>query len=152
MEAKILKSAFILIGSLFLSKIVPKLVRLPKKQQSKKTETISAFIKQALTITIYFLAVLAILSMFGVDVTPYLLSSSIIGFAIGFGAQSLIKDIISGVYLLMEPSFKIGKHIQINSYEGELKKITLKNTYIESKNHELYIIPNGEIKTIVIKN
>ncbi len=152
MEVKILKSVLIVIGSFFLSKALPKLIRIPKKQQTKKAQTIATFIKQAFTVIVYFLALLTILSIFEVDVTPYLLSSSIIGFTVGFGAQSIIKDILSGFYLLLEPNFKIGKHIQINSYQGELKKITLKNIYIEGKNNELYIIPNGEIKTIVIKD
>ena len=64
---------------------------------------------------------------------------------------SLIKDIIAGFYLLLEPHFKIGRTIEVNKCKGEIKKITLKNTYLQTKNEDLYIIPNGEIKTVLVK-
>ena len=151
MEEKILKSVLILLISFIISKIVPKFIRLPKGRQTGKSEIILDFFKQVITIIIYFLAFLAIFKMFNIDVTPYLLSSSIIGFAAGFGAQSLIKDIIAGFYLLLEPHFKIGRTIEVNKCKGEIKKITLKNTYLQTKNEDLYIIPNGEIKTVLVK-
>ena len=94
---------------------------------------------------------MAILNLFEVDVTPYLLSSSIVGFAIGFGAQSFFKDIIAGIYLLLEPEFKINRFITIDKYAGTVKKVTLKSTYLETEKGDLYIIPNGEIKIIQVK-
>jgi len=151
MEDKIIKSVVILLGSFVLAKILPKFIRLPEKRQTSKVKTVIGFLKQAVSVVIYVLALLAVLGTFGVDITPYLLSSSIIGFAVGFGAQSFFKDIISGIYLLLEPEFKINKVITINKYSGKVKKVTLKSTYLENKNGDLYIIPNGEIKTIEVK-
>jgi moderate conductance mechanosensitive channel len=151
MEDKILKSAVVTVVSFVLVKFVPKLIQLPKSRQTSKGQTVTQFLQQAVTVIIYLLAVLVILNMFGVDVTPYLLSSSIIGFAVGFGAQSFFKDIIAGINLLLEPEFKINSVIVTNNYTGTIKKITLKNTYLEDKDGNLYIIPNGEIKTIQVK-
>ena len=152
MEDKILKALFILLGSLVLSQIIPRLVALPMHNLPSRHRTIIGFVKQVVTVLIYFLGGLAILSLFGIDMTPYLLSSSIIGFAIAFGSQSFFKDVIAGINLLFESQVKIGKIIQIGEYTGELKRITLKNTYLESSNGDLYIIPNGEIKTVVVKS
>jgi small conductance mechanosensitive channel len=88
--------------------------------------------------------------MFGVNIAPFLLSSSIIGFAVGFGAQSLIKDMLAGVSLLLEPEFRIGSLVEINKEIGEVKKVSLKNTYLLTKKNELVIIPNGLITVIKI--
>lgn len=151
METKILKSVFILALSFISSKILSRFIKLPAKRVNSKTKTIISFFKNGITVIICVLAVFVILSSWGIDVTPYLLSSSIIGFAVGFGAQGLIKDIISGIYLLLEPEFKLGRDIKVGNFSGKLKRVSLKNIYIEAENGDLYIIPNGEVKTIVVK-
>jgi len=151
MEEKILKAVFILLGSLALTQLIPRILSLPAKNLPSRHRTIVDFAKQIITLIIYFLGVLIILSIFGIDMTPYLLSSSIIGFAVAFGAQNIIRDMIAGMYLLLEPSFKIGKTVRIGDYVGELKKVTLKNVYLRNEKGDTIIIPNGEIKTIVIK-
>lgn len=152
MEDKILKTLFILLGSLVLSQIIPRLIALPLRNLPSRHRTILGFTKQIVTVLIYFLGGLAILSLFGIDMMPYLLSSSIIGFAIAFGSQSFFKDVIAGINLLFESHVKIGKIIKIGDYTGELKRITLKSTYLESSNGDLYIIPNGEIKILIVKH
>ena len=151
MEDKILKAVIVFAGSFVLARVLPKFINLPKSRQSSKAKTVIDFLRQGVRVLIYFLALMAILNMFGVDMTPYLLSSSIVGFAVGFGAQSFFKDIIAGVYLLMEPEFKINRQISIDKYSGTVKRITLKSTYLEDNNGDVYIIPNGEIKTITVK-
>lgn len=150
MEDKILKTVFILLCSVVLGQLIPRLIALPTKTLPGRHKAVIGFIKQIATVLIYFLGGLIILSLFGIDMTPYLLSSSIVGFAVAFGSQSFIKDLIAGVNLLMESHIKIGKTVQIGDYTGELKKITLKNTYLESAG-DLYIIPNGEVKTVIIR-
>ncbi len=151
MEDKILKLLIILVSSYVVAKIAPKFILLPKSRQTSKAKTVVDFLRQAVTVIIYFLGIMAILNLFEVDITPYLLSSSIVGFAVGFGAQSFFKDIIAGIYLLLEPEFKINRFITIDKYAGTVKKVTLKSTYLEASNGDLYIIPNGEIKIIQVK-
>jgi len=129
---------------------VSKFFRIPKSSLTDKRKTILIFIKQVINVAIYFLGVLYILDMFGVNIAPFLLSSSIIGFAVGFGAQSLIKDMLAGVSLLLEPEFRIGSLVEINKEIGEVKKVSLKNTYLLTKKNELVIIPNGLITVIKI--
>lgn len=150
MELKIIKSVFILLISFFLTIVVSKFFRIPKSSLTDKRKTILIFIKQVINVAIYFLGVLYILDMFGVNIAPFLLSSSIIGFAVGFGAQSLIKDMLAGVSLLLEPEFRIGSLVEINKEIGEVKKVSLKNTYLLTKKNELVIIPNGLITVIKI--
>ncbi len=151
MEEKLFKSILILATSFFLSWFLPRLIHLPQHiYERPKIKTVMRFIKHAISAVIYFLAILILLNIYGIDMTPYLLSSSIIGFAVGFGAQNLIKDLIAGINLLLEPEFRIGREIKIGETKGILENITLKNTYIVSKNGDFHIIPNGEIKTITI--
>ena len=150
MELKIIKSVFILLISFFLTIVVSKFFRIPKSSLTDKRKTILIFIKQVINVAIYFLGTLYILDMFGVNIAPFLLSSSIIGFAVGFGAQSLIKDMLAGVSLLLEPEFRIGSLVEINKEIGEVKKVSLKNTYLLTKKNELVIIPNGLITVIKI--
>lgn len=152
MEDKIIKSAVILFVSLIVSRYLPKLIHIPSRIATDKAKTIIHFVKQVLTVVILFFAVLIILNIYGVDMTPYLLSSSIVGFAIAFGAQNYIKDIIAGINLIFEPRIHVGKHVVIDKADGILRKVNLKNIYIETKEGDLFIIPNGEIKTIQIKN
>ena len=151
MEDKILKSALILVLSFLVAKIGPKIIRIPESRQTDKSRAVIEFMRQVVTLIVYFLGLMAVLRIFEIDITPYLLSSSIVGFAVGFGAQSFFKDVIAGVYLLTEPEFRINRHIEIGTYKGRLKKLTIKSTYLEDKNGDLYIIPNGEIKAIFVK-
>ena len=150
MELKIIKSVFILFISFFLTVVVSKFFRIPKSSITDKRKTILIIIKQVINVAIYFFGALYILDMFGVNIAPFLLSSSIIGFAVGFGAQSLIKDMLAGVSLLLEPEFRIGSLVEINKEVGEVKKVSLKNTYLLTKKNELVIIPNGLITVIKI--
>ncbi|MFA6005364.1 MAG: mechanosensitive ion channel domain-containing protein [Patescibacteria group bacterium] len=151
MEEKILKAVFILLGSVAINQIFAKFLHLSTRNLPGRHKPIFGFMKQGITVILFFLGGLAILSLFGVDMTPYLLSSSIIGFAVAFGAQNTIRDFISGINLLFEPSIKIGRIVRIGDYSGELRKITLKNVYLRNEKNELIIIPNGEVKTIVVK-
>jgi moderate conductance mechanosensitive channel len=151
MEEKILKTVFILLGSVVLNQIIITALQFSTKNLSVRHRTIVGFLKQAITVVICFLGALTVLSLFGVDMAPYLLSSSIIGFAVAFGAQNTIRDVISGINLLLEPGFKIGRTVRIGDHTGELRKITLKNVYLKNNKGDMIIIPNGEVKIIVIQ-
>ncbi len=89
------------------------------------------------------------LSLFGVDITPILAGAGVIGLAIGFGAQSLVKDIVSGLFILVENQYGIGDKIKIGSFEGQVFKITMRSTVLRDDEGRTFYISNGLIKDIV---
>ncbi|PJN91168.1 mechanosensitive ion channel family protein, partial [Bacillus sp. mrc49] len=98
-----------------------------------------------ITYVINFIALMMILEIFGLHVMPLLAGAGVIGLAIGFGAQSLVKDIITGFFVIFEDQFSVGDYIKINTYEGEVIEIGLRTTKIKSDAGELHFIPNGSI-------
>ena len=86
-----------------------------------------------------------ILEYCGIPIKGLLAGAGILGLAVGFGAQSLVKDIISGFFIIFEDQFSVGDYIKINPFEGEVLEIGLRTTKLKSKIGELHVIPNGSI-------
>ena len=94
---------------------------------------------------IYFISAMMILEYCGIPIKGLLAGAGILGLAVGFGAQSLVKDIISGFFIIFEDQFSVGDYIKINTFEGEVLEIGLRTTKLKSKMGELHVIPNGSI-------
>ena len=103
-------------------------------------------------ITIYFFATVIVLNKFGINTSAIVASAGILGLAVGFGAQEFVKNVISGLFIIMEGMYYIGDVIEINGTVGTCEKINLHNTYIRDFSGKLYIIPNGDIRKIVNMN
>ncbi len=84
----------------------------------------------------------------GLDITPLLAGAGVAGLAIGFGAQSLIKDVISGFVILMEDQFHVGDVIQAAGVSGQVENITLRVTSVRDLQGRVHFVPNGEIKVV----
>ena len=97
---------------------------------------------QAIIVT---LAVLAVLGQIGVNVTPLLAGAGIVGVAIGFGAQTLVRDIISGVFFLIDDAFRRGEYIDIGTVTGTVEAISIRSMQLRHHNGPLHTIPFGEI-------
>lgn len=89
-----------------------------------------------------------ILNLFGVNIGPILAGTGIIGLAVSFGAQSLVKDFISGLFILIENQYAIGDKIKIDDKEGEVIKITMRSTILRNEKGFIFYVPNGSIKTV----
>ena len=101
------------------------------------------------SITTYTLNIFALLYIVTVFVGPLGLTlTSIGGVALGFGAQSFVKDIIAGIFILMEDKFKIGEYITIGSHQGTVEDIGLRTTVLRDFNGDMHIIPNGNIQEV----
>lgn len=132
------------------SKIIDKTVRNQRKFKfsldEKKARTIGAVLKSILRYTVYFLGIGFILTeIFG---TISLTLASIGGVAIGFGSQSLVKDVINGFFILFEDQFAVGDYIDIDSKSGIVESIELRVTKLRDFNGDLHIIPNGLIAQV----
>ena len=94
---------------------------------------------------IYFIAILMALETIDVNVKGLIAGAGIVGLAVGFGAQSLVKDVITGFFIIFEDQFAVGDYVRIGQLEGTVEEIGLRTTKIKNATGELNIIPNGNI-------
>jgi small-conductance mechanosensitive channel len=118
------------------------------KFDRRRTNTIGRLIGNIITYTVNFVTILLILMQFGFNLTPLLAGAGVLGLAIGFGAQSLVKDVITGFFIIFEDQFAIGDVIQTRNFKGTVEEIGLRVTRIKSATGEVYIIPNGAIQEV----
>ncbi|QAY68537.1 mechanosensitive ion channel family protein [Paenibacillus protaetiae] len=118
------------------------------QNHSRRMNTVGKLLKNIVTYVVYFIGGLLILSEFGIHLAPLLAGAGVIGLAIGFGAQSLVKDVITGFFIILEDQFAVGDVIQTGSYRGTVEVIGLRATRILSWTGEVYIIPNGMINEV----
>jgi len=93
-------------------------------------------------------AVLMLLSTFGVDISPIIASVGVVGLGLSLGAQSFIKDLLGGVLILLENHFVVGDTIQVGNVAGQVEQLTLRATYVRDLNGNLVVVPNGEIRIV----
>mgnify|MGYP001815375562 FL=1 len=110
--------------------------------------TLLPLVKLAAQFGIVVLTVLAILGELGVNVLPLLAGAGVVGLAIGFGAQTLVKDIISGVFFLIDDAFRKGEYIDIGTVKGTVEKISLRSMQLRHHNGPLHTIPFGDIRHV----
>lgn len=85
----------------------------------------------------------------GVDTRPILAGIGIIGLAVGFGAQSLVKDFISGIFILLENQYMVGEKVKIGSSEGEVVKISMRSTVLKDESGARHHIANSSAKNVI---
>lgn len=115
----------------------------------RRHRTILRLLQSVISYTVYFSAIIAILSIMGIQVAGLLAGAGILGLAVGFGAQSLVKDVITGFFIIFEDQFGVGDYIKITSTEGTVLEIGLRTTKIKGPAGEINIIPNGTITEVV---
>jgi small-conductance mechanosensitive channel len=123
----------------------------PDAGKIAKIKTVQSVATSVFKYTIYFLGAATALDILGLGVTAssLLATAGIGGLAVGFGAQSLIKDVISGAFLLFERQYVVGDTVEMASVEGVVEEITLRVTHVRGFRGELIIIPNGQINQVV---
>jgi len=143
-------------GKIILKLIVKRLIRIVDdgndahtSQKEKRAETLGHIIITTGNIVIYIVILLMVLGLFGVDITPILAGAGVIGLAIGFGAQSLVKDFVSGLFILVENQYGIGDRVKIGSFEGQVIRITMRSTALRDNEGKTFHISNGLIKDVV---
>ncbi|MGE7762051.1 mechanosensitive ion channel family protein [Peribacillus sp. NPDC097895] len=141
----LLSRIIITIGKTILNKFFKARLRSPIRVSERRETTLIKLLENIITYVINFIALMMILEIFGLHVMPLLAGAGVIGLAIGFGAQSLVKDIITGFFVIFEDQFSVGDYIKINSFEGEVIEIGLRTTKIKTSAGELHFIPNGSI-------
>ncbi|MCM3570728.1 mechanosensitive ion channel family protein [Neobacillus mesonae] len=120
----------------------------PLNKSGRREETLAKLLDNTLTYVVYFIAIMMVLSVLGIDVKALIAGAGVVGLAVGFGAQSLVKDIISGFFIIFEDQFSVGDYIRIEGIEGTVEAIGLRTTIIKSWTGEVHILPNGSISRV----
>lgn len=120
----------------------------PLRLSERRENTLFRLLDNVASYVIYFVAILTILTEFGVDIKAILAGAGVVGLAIGFGAQSLVKDIITGFFIIFENQFSVGDTVRITNFEGTVEEIGLRTTKIKSWTGELHILPNSSITEV----
>jgi small-conductance mechanosensitive channel len=156
-----LRIAFILVlGACFyvlLRGLIPRLVKRtvvlsmrdkPEIEAEKRSRTIGRVLSGITGVVVALIALFTVCAEAGINIGPALASLGIIGIAVGFGAQSLIKDLINGFFILLENQFSVGDVVKIMDIAGQVEEINLRRTILRDMDGIVHIIPNGTISIV----
>lgn len=118
-----------------------------KSDRIKRIETIESLTQAILKVVIFVMAVAMVVSEIGIDTTPLIASAGVLGVALGFGAQSLIKDFTSGMFIIIDNQYRVGDYVKLNDIGGTVEAITIRTTVLRGLDGTQYHIPNGSITT-----
>ncbi|MBA7513436.1 Small-conductance mechanosensitive channel [subsurface metagenome] len=150
----------IILGSIIyftLKKVIPRFIgrtvrmrmkRKPEIEIQKRSRTISNVITSTIGIMIGIVVLFTILAEVGINIGPALASLGILGLAISFGAQSLIKDLINGIFILMENQYGVGDVIRVGNIAGLVEEVNLRRTILRDLDGAVHYIPNNEINIV----
>jgi small conductance mechanosensitive channel len=116
----------------------------------KRQKTLASLFDAVLTITLLVIAALMIFQALGFAVGPLLASAGIAGVAIGLGAQSLVKDVLSGVFIILERQFSVGDVVRIGANSGAVEELNLRTVVLRDGDGGVHIIPNGQIDRVTV--
>ncbi|HUG13686.1 MAG TPA: mechanosensitive ion channel family protein [Thermomicrobiales bacterium] len=118
------------------------------RELKQKAQTLGNVIESTGRLLVFLIAGMMVLSNLGMNIAPLIASAGIAGLAIGFGAQSLIRDTLHGFFILFENQYGVGDVIRVNSFSGTVEEISLRRTVLRSINGAVVIVPNGEVRTV----
>ena len=113
-----------------------------------RLRTLLPILRATILVTIVVMAAMSILAALGVDILPLLAGASVVGVAIGFGSQTLVRDIVSGAFFLMDDAFRLGEYIEVGDAKGRVEKINVRSVFLRHHRGALNIVPYGEIKRL----
>ncbi len=152
-----IRIVFILLGMIILLKLAGlfsrKIFSVVQKNKDnieavKRTDTLSAIVRYILKVSILVVSALLILGEIGIEIGPILAAAGVLGLAVGFGAQSLVKDVISGFFILLEDQIRVGDVIIIAGKAGLVEKIDLRLSTLRDLEGRVHYVPNGQIDVV----
>jgi small conductance mechanosensitive channel len=121
-------------------------------ERAKRARTLGGVLTNITTVIVLLIAVLMVLKEFRVDISPALTGAGIVGVALGFGAQTLVRDVIGGFFLILENQIRVGDSAAINGIGGAVEAINLRTTVLRDEEGTVHVIPNGAISTLANKS
>lgn len=137
-----------------INKLINKTLKNKKSEHllnTKRSNTVAEILKKVIKYILYFFGIVIVLEMFNINTTSILATAGIGGIAIGFGAQSLVKDIITGIFIFLEDQYSVGDLVQIGAFQGNVEELGLRVTKLRDFSGELHIIPNSNIQVVTNK-
>jgi moderate conductance mechanosensitive channel len=132
----------------WLEKFIPEKDTLQAVEVKKRAHTLGNILRHGVLIVISFIALLMILGELGIQLGPLLATAGVGALAVGFGAQSLVKDVISGFFIILENQYRIGDAIEVAGVSGLVESVSLRRTVLRDLEGKVHTIPNGEIKIV----
>jgi len=154
-----LKAAVIVIGAAIIVRaarvVIGRLERRLGHAQSdrdlewqRRASTIGGILTRLVTVTVWFLAALMLLRELSIDVLPILTGAGIAGLAIGFGAQNLVRDVISGFFLILEDQVRVGDMARLNGVTGVIEQVNLRTLVLRDGEGAVHVFPNGTVSAL----
>lgn len=143
--------ALVLLATAAIPKVIEKSVQRSRGDQTdeevrKRSETLSAVLVASLQALILSIAAFMMLDKLGLNVSAMIAGAGVVGIALGFGAQSLVKDIISGLFILLENQYRKGDVVKIAETSGLVEEVNLRRTMLRDMDGTVHSVPNGEIR------
>jgi moderate conductance mechanosensitive channel len=122
--------------------------RLPPGIRGQQIETLASVLNSVANFIVWFVAILTVLDLLKLNLGPLLASAGIAGLAIGFGAQTLVKDFINGFFVLLEDQYNIGDGVKLAGVKGTVEDMTLRRTVLRDDDGTVHIIPNSQVQIV----
>jgi moderate conductance mechanosensitive channel len=133
---------------LFTRKTLNRLRREGDPRRGAQLDTLGPLVRRLLQVVIIGLAIITLLSQVGVEIAPVLAGAGVVGVAVGFGAQTIVKDMLTGLFLILEDIVAVGDIVQIGAFSGEVEDMTLRTIRLRGSDGTLHIFPYGESQVI----
>ncbi|MBN1885407.1 MAG: mechanosensitive ion channel family protein [Candidatus Krumholzibacteriota bacterium] len=153
-----LRILVIVVGSFIVIRLFSLLIRRSKRriesmhaediERQKRAETLGRILETTMRIVVLTAVLLMILKEIGIDIGPLLAGAGVVGLAVGFGGQSLVKDVIGGFFILLENHMNVGDVVEIAGKSGLVESINLRVTTLRDLEGKVHVVPNGEITTL----
>ncbi|WP_306142081.1 mechanosensitive ion channel family protein [Roseibium sp. MMSF_3412] len=127
---------------------MPKLVPGMAPGPEARMATLLPLIKKVVLVTILVMVALIGLSSMGINITPLLAGAGVVGLAVGFGAQALVRDIVSGVFFLIDDAFRVGEYIEMGDIRGTVESMSIRSLQLRHHRGAVHTIPFGELKSL----
>ena len=121
-------------------------------EDERRIETLARIFRYVATVLITLVAGMLVLSELGISIAPFLGAAGVVGIAVGFGAQSLVKDFFSGFFMLLENQVRVGDAVELAGKLGVVEEVTLRNTVLRDNEGNVHYIQNGEITVVTNKS
>lgn len=135
-----------------IKRIIKRAVRndphLTPAEEERRERTLIRIINSTIKISVIIFVFLMILSEFGINIAPLIAGAGVIGLALGFGGQYLVRDIITGLFIILENQYRVGDVIEISGIAGKVEDISLRVTILRDADGTVHHVPHGEIKTV----
>ena len=136
------------LSKLLAPRLLARFKRDRDEEYGKRTDTLGAIITAVLDVTIVAVGLVVVLGEIGLEIGPLLAAAGVVGLAVGFGAQSLVQDVISGFFILLEDQLRVGDVVTLDTHGGLVEKVTLRTVVLRDLSGNVHYVRNGKIDVV----